>query len=85
MNIAYAKEFVKQFNKLPSDIQNVFKKQELLLKNNWRDPRLQTKKLINFPFHFSFRVTRAYRVIFIFSNKNSIILLTIGHRKDVYR
>jgi len=85
MKILYAKEFVKEFYKLPDSIQNLYRKQEDIFKNSWRDPRLQVKKLIQHPFPFSFRITRSYRVLFIFTDSDTVLFATIGHRKNVYR
>ncbi|KKS94437.1 MAG: hypothetical protein UV70_C0001G0051 [Parcubacteria group bacterium GW2011_GWA2_43_13] len=34
---------------------------------------------------FSFRITREYRVIFVFIESGVALFVTIGHRKDVYR
>ena len=55
MNIVYAKEFVKQFQKLPTDAQ------------------------------ISFRITRNYRVLFVFVQPETVLFATIGDRKDIYR
>ena len=63
MQIVYAKEFQKQFKKLPHEIQNLFQKQELIFRENWRDPRLQVKKLKDHPLPFSFRITRGYLLL----------------------
>lgn len=85
MNVIYADEFAKRFRDLPSPIQKQFRKQELLFKNNWRDPRLHTKKLKGTPPIFSFRITRAYRALFFFTETETVLFATIGHRKDVYK
>lgn len=85
MIIVYAKEFVKEFDKLPASVQQLYRKQESIFKKDWRDPRLQVKKLINHPFPFSIRITRAYRVLFIFVDVGTVLFATIGHRKDVYK
>ena len=85
MNIVYADEFRKQFGRLPADIQETFHSQENLFINNWRDSRLHIKKLSGQPVYFSFRVTRRYRVIFMFIEQGSTLFATIAHRKDVYR
>lgn len=61
MRIIYAAEFRKQFRKLPQDIQRLYRRQELIFRENWRDPRLHTKKLTDHPFPFSFRITRGRR------------------------
>lgn len=85
MNIVFADEFVKQFHKLPTEIQGLYRKQETIFRANWRDSRLQTKKLKDHPYPFSFRITRHYRVLFIFVKSDTALFATIGHRRDIYR
>ena len=84
MKVVYAKEFAKQFSKLPLSIQRLYQKQEDIFKQNWRDPRLKVKKLKDHPLPFSFRITRGYRVLFVFVERDTALFATIGHRKDVY-
>ena len=84
MKIVYAEEFRKQFQKLPLEIQRIYRRQEKLFEKNWREPRLHTKKLTDHPFPFSFRITRRYRVLFIFISDETALFATIGHRKDAY-
>ncbi len=84
MKVVYSEKFSKNFKDLPKNIQNLFRKQELLFKKNWRDPRLNTKKLVNRDFLFSFRITRKYRVLFIFMNTDTVLFTRIGHRKNIY-
>ena len=85
MNVVYAKEFVKQFEKLPLEAQKLYRKQEAIFKQNWLDPRLHVKKLIDHPFPFSFRITRNWRVLFVLADKDTALFATIGNRKDIYR
>lgn len=85
MKIIYAREFIKALNKLPAEIQRLYGKQEAIFRNNWKDSRLQIKKLKDHPFPFSFRITRTYRVLFVFTDQDTVLFATIGHRKDVYR
>lgn len=85
MKIVYAKEFVKEFHKLPDSVQRLYRKQETLFQDDWRDSRLQVKKLIHHPFPFSFRITRAYRVLFLFTDPETVLFATIGHRKEIYK
>lgn len=84
MKIIYAKEFAKEFNKLPVNIQRLYRKQEEIFKKDWRDPRLKVKKLKDHPLPFSFRITRSYRVLFLFVESDTALFATIGNRKDVY-
>jgi mRNA-degrading endonuclease RelE of RelBE toxin-antitoxin system len=84
MILVYADEFRKRFERLPAEIQDLYRTQEAILKLNWRDPRLHVKKLKGHPFPFSFRITRRYRAFFFFGETDTIVLATIGHRKDAY-
>lgn len=84
MKIVYAEEFYKKFKKLPAEIKDNYKKQEAIFKQNWRDSRLHIKKLKGHPMPFSFRITRNYRVLFAFVDKDTALFATIGHRKDSY-
>lgn len=85
MKIVYADEFAKQFRQLPPRIQYLYRRQEELFRNNWRDPRLHVKKLRDHPLPFSFRITRSYRVLFVFINDDMVLFATIGHRKAIYK
>ncbi len=84
MNVVYAAEFRKQLRKLPAAYQDIYDKQEAIFKLDWHAPRLHLKKLKGSPF-FSFRVTRNYRVLFLFSQTDTALFATIADRKDVYR
>lgn len=58
----------------------------LLLQENPFDPRLHTKQLTSeLSGLFSFRITRDWRVIFRFESPEEIVLIDIGHRKDIYK
>ncbi len=85
MKIVYADEFVRKFRDLPSGIQRLYKQQEARFRQNWRDKRLQVKKLKDHPFPFSFRITRRYRVLFVFVDANTALFATVGHRREAYR
>jgi mRNA-degrading endonuclease RelE of RelBE toxin-antitoxin system len=85
MKIIYAREFQKEFRKLPPSIQKIYHQQEKLFRQNWRDRRLHVKKLKDHPLPFSFRITRNYRVIFAFVEEDTVLFATIGHRKEVYK
>ncbi len=83
MKIFYSQKFNKVLISLPIGIKRIYKKQEDIFLINWKDPQLHAKKIINTVL-FSFRVTRKYRVLFKFTDENSALFLSIGHRKDVY-
>jgi len=84
MKTIYSHDFLKEFNSLPEQIKLLFRKQEAIFKNNWKDSRLKVKKLESQEPTFSFRVTRTYRVLFIPVKIDTALFLTIAHRKDVY-
>ena len=84
MRIQYTRDFEKSFKSLPRKIQILFRKQELIFRENPRDTRLHTKMLSANTTTFSFRVTRTYRVIFMFIESDTVIFYEIGHRKDIY-
>lgn len=83
MNVRKTKSFVSHLSKLPSEIKITYKKQEHIFLENWLDSRLHVKRLKDFKGVFSFRITRRYRVLFYFRNKEAIFF-SIGHRKDIY-
>ena len=85
MTVIYAEEFRKLFDKLPKRIQTAYRSQENYFRLSSRDPRLHLKKLKGNIDVFSFRITRAYRALFMFIEQDTALMLTIGHRKDVYR
>lgn len=85
MIVVYTDEFQKQFACLPERIQVAYRSQEDLLRVNVFDARLHAKPLKGYDGVFSFRVTRAYRVLFRISDHTIVICLTISHRKDAYR
>lgn len=83
MIIFYSKRFRKDLDSFPLGIKRIYKRQEDIFVENYKDPRLHMKKVISTPL-FSFRVTRKYRVLFKFIDDNSVLFATIGHRKDIY-
>ena len=83
MKIDYAKEFAKEFKKLPVRIQRLFRQAGRYLQAKLARSQTQSQK-IDHPFPFSFRITRGYRVLFVFVESDLVLFATIGHRKDVY-
>jgi len=86
MHIYYGRSFLKRAAKMPAQQQN---KLATLLKILQSDPfhsSLHTKRLSH-PLLglLSFRVARDYRVIFSFIDEDTIQLIDVGHRKDIYR
>ena len=86
VRIEYSREFEKQASKLERNLQEKLAKLLALLAENYYDSRLHTKPLSE-PFVgvLSFRVTHDWRVTFHFFNPDTIRLLEVKHRKDIYR
>ena len=85
MTIHYTKQFAKSFKKLPAHIQKLAITQEDIFKKNPSDPRLHTKPLSgSLKGVSSFRVTREYRVLYSWKDKENVLFYEIGHRKWIY-
>lgn len=86
VHIEYSREFEKQTSKLETRLQKKLAGLLALLAENHYDPRLHTKSLSE-PFVgvLSFRITRDWRVTFHLASPDTICLLEVKHRKDIYR
>lgn len=86
MQLEYSDQFFDQSKRLPKSTQNKLAKLLEILATNPFHPLLHTKKLSgDLNQSYSFRVTRDWRAIFYFEDRNIIKLLKIGNRKDIYR
>lgn len=86
MRIVYSREFVKEVAILPKKTQEMLDVLLQILSRNPFYPTLHTKSLKGeLSRMFSFRITRDWRVIFIFEDNNKIRLVKVGNRKDIYR
>lgn len=71
--------FKKEYRRLPKAVQGAAKVKELIFRNNPFDPRLEIHKLHGKEKEiWSFSITRAYRIKFIFLNKMTVLFLDIG-------
>jgi len=86
MTITYGKSFLKSAKKLPFQQQKKLADLISLLQKNPFNSLLHTKSLSG-PLSglYSFKITRDWRVIFQFLDENTIKLLLVGHRKDIYQ
>jgi len=86
ITVVYGKAFLKSARKLPSHQQKKLADIIPTLQKNPFHPVLHTKPLSG-PLSglYSFRITRDWRVIFQFVNTDTIKLLLVGHRKDIYQ
>ena len=77
MKIAKTKAFVKNYHRLPKNIQNKTDKQIIFLSKNLRHSSIRAKKLGGFSDVWEGRVDRSYRFVFSIET-NTIILLRVG-------
>lgn len=77
--------FKKSFNKLPNGIQEEVVDLINILAIDYRDSRLHTKKLHGNRIEYSFRIRRDYRCVFCFEYGDTVLLLDVAHRKDIYK
>ncbi len=86
IQVVYHHNFLKSAKKLPKFQQNKLAHLLENLQNNPFDLSLHTKRLTGDLIGLlSFRITRDWRVIFQFLNHETLQLLDIKHRKDIYR
>ncbi len=84
--IVFEKQFLKAVQGIPLNIQTKLANLIELLKINPYHPLLHTKQLTgNLSGLLSFRVTREWRVIFYFRDTETIQLLELAHRKEIYK
>lgn len=85
MIVHYTTQFLKGFKALPKPIQEMAVRQETIFRQNPQDPRLHVKTLKGrLKGILSFRVTRSYRVLFAWKDKENVLFYEIGDRKFIY-
>ena len=85
MRIAKAKQFEKQYKKLPVKIQKQFVQRLTLLLNDKNHSLLHVHSLKGkFSGLLSFNVTADIRVIFDYSYEDVLILVAIGSHSELY-
>lgn len=86
MEIVYSKDFVRLAKIVPKQTQERLATLLQILKINPFHPKFHTKPLVGkLKGFYSLRVTRDWRVIFCFLNPQTIFLIDIAHRKDIYK
>lgn len=86
MKILKTNRFLRAYKKLPQDVRDQFVSIEKILINNPFDQRLKTHKLKGpLKNHFAISVDFKIRIIFIFVDKETILLIAIGNHDDMYR
>ncbi len=85
MEIIYSKYFVKQYKKLPKDIQDKFKKRLDIFQNDNQNSILNIHGLRGaYAGKYSFNVTADYRVIFAYMEEGVAMLIDIGTHSKLY-
>jgi addiction module RelE/StbE family toxin len=85
MEIIYSKYFVKQYKKLPKDIQDKFKKRLDIFQNDNQNSILNIHGLRGmYAGKYSFNVTADYRVIFAYMEEDVAMLIDIGTHSKLY-
>ena len=82
--IQRTRRFGRDIRRLPRDVQEEAFQAASKLSANIFDPTLNVKHLTGFRGVYRVVVLRDYRMIFSFDAEN-IYLLSIGHRREIYR
>lgn len=86
ISLVYADSFVRSARKLPDSQRNKLSKLLEIVAINPFHSKLHTKNLTGpLTGFYSFRITRDWRVIFQFLSSDTVKLIEIGHRKDIYQ
>lgn len=86
IELVYGGDFVRSAKRLPKKLREKLPDLLDILQINPFHPLLHSKPLTgSLKGYFSFRITREWRVIFMFTNKNTILLIEVDHPKDIYR
>ena len=84
--LVFSKQFEQSIKSLPPKVQEKMAGRLEILRVDPFDSRLHTKHLAGkLQERLSFRITRAWRVIFEFIKPDTIHVLKITQRKDAYR
>ncbi len=81
--LKYTKEFQKDLAALSKSEQKITARKLEILVQNPSYPSLRTKRLKGFDSVFESSINMDIRILWSFQNGEIILLLTIGHHKDV--
>jgi len=85
MEIKYKPSFLREFKKLPVDIQEEAKEKILMFQDEVNHQRLKVHKLQGkLKDFYSFSITYSHRMVFMYEADGSIVLITVGTH-DVYK
>lgn len=86
IRIIATKRFLEAAARLPKQQQEKLGSLLEIVRQNPFHPKFHTKPLHgNLTGFYSFRITRDWRVIFQFNNPETIQLLRVANRKDIYK
>ena len=86
VEIRYSGEFKKSVEALPKEIQRKITTLIPFFSLSPFHPKLHTKALAGpFDGKYSFRITRDWRVVFIFLDRDAVFLIDAAHRRDIYK
>ena len=86
IQLFYGDHFLRSARKLPHIQQSKLAKLLELMQDNPFHPQLHTKPLTGkLSGLYSFRITRDWRVIFQFRSPEEVVLVNVGHRKEIYQ
>lgn len=85
MDIGYKPNFLRDFKKLPTDVQEEAKEKITLFRDVVNHKKLKVHRLNGkLASCYSFSVTFAHRIVFQYESKTSVVFLAIGDH-GVYR
>lgn len=85
MKISYKATFIRQYNKLDEDLREEILEKIELFKNKENHVSLKVHKLHGrFKENFSFSVNYKFRIVFIWEESDSVVLLSVGDH-DIYK
>lgn len=85
MKVAYTKEFIKEFKRLPKDIQILAEQKELLFIQDPYNHQLRTHRLKGkLDGYLAFSINFRYRIVFRFGSDGIVYFLSIGGH-EIYK
>lgn len=86
IEVFYTPEFEQRYLDLPLAVQKKAERREKVFRRNPFNPSLRTEKLTTRGREYwSFRIDRAYRIIFRFLDHRKVVFVTCGHHNWIYR
>lgn len=84
MDVAFAPSFIREYKKLPKDLQAEIKDKITVFQSDPHHPFLKTHKLKGkLAGRYSFSVNYKYRIVFVYLSPKEAVFLTVGDH-EVY-